>query len=81
MFLADTFPFSLSPFHLLSPVFDIGESRAAEVRNEATMVKGIGTAGVALLCLLLAGCGLVSFTVTNSPDVICPNPRTGLCNN
>jgi len=52
----------------------------AEVRDEKTRVKGIGAAGVALLCLLLAGCGLVSFTVTNSPDVICPNPRTGPCN-
>jgi hypothetical protein len=27
-----------------------------------------------VLCLLTAGCGIISFSVTNSPDW-CPNPR------
>jgi len=32
-------------------------------------------AGVAALCLLLAGCGMISIGVSNSPDW-CPNPRS-----
>ena len=52
----------------------VGGDRLSIMSREDGMVKVSCALVVVVLCLLTAGCGIISIGVSNSPDW-CPNPR------